>query len=70
MKKVKVLDTLLCPTLCDPMMCRPSVSSAHEILQARILRDGVGSHSLLQGIFPTRRLNPGLSCIAGRFFTT
>ena len=29
---------------------------------------GVGSHSLLQGIFLTQRLNPGL-CIAGRFFT-
>ena len=26
-----------CPTLCDPMDCSPSVSSVHEILQARIL---------------------------------
>ena len=29
---------------------------------------GVGSHSLLQGIFPTQGSNPGL-LIAGRFFT-
>ena len=27
----------LCPTLCDPVDCSPSDSSAHEILQARIL---------------------------------
>ena len=26
-----------CPTLCDPMDCRPPGSSVHEILQARIL---------------------------------
>ena len=25
-----------CPTLCDPMGCRPPGSSVHEILQARI----------------------------------
>ena len=29
---------------------------------------GVGSHFLLQGIFPTQGLNPCL-CIAGGFFT-
>ena len=27
----------LCPTICDPMGCSPSVSSVHRILQARIL---------------------------------
>ena len=27
----------LCPILCDPMDCRPSGSSVHGILQARIL---------------------------------
>ena len=26
-----------CPTVCDPMDCSPPGSSAHEILQARIL---------------------------------
>ena len=30
---------------------------------------GVGSLSLLQGIFPTQESNQGLSCIAGGFFT-
>ena len=42
----------LCPTLCDPMDTEePAV---HGILQARIL------HSLLQEIFQTQRLIPGL----------
>ena len=27
----------LCPTLCDPVDCRPPVSSVHGILQARTL---------------------------------
>ena len=44
----------LYPTLCDPMDC-----IVHGIPQARIL-EGVGSHSLLQGIFPTQGSNPGL----------
>ena len=35
-----------CPTLCDPMDC--------------IVDTGVGSLSLLQGIFPTQGSNPGL----------
>ena len=56
--KVKVLVTQLCPTFCNPVDCRPPGSSPHEILQARILE--LGSHSLLQGIFPTQELNPGL----------
>ena len=46
---MKVFVTLLCPTLCDPVVCSPSVSSIHEILQARVLRDGVGSHSFSRG---------------------
>ena len=36
-KKVEVLVTLLCPTLCDPMDCSLPGSSVHRILQARIL---------------------------------
>ena len=36
-KKVKVLVAQLCPPLCDPMDCSPSGSSAHGILQARML---------------------------------
>ena len=43
-----------CLTLRDPMDY-----TVHGILQARIL--GVGSLSLLQGIFPTQGLNPGLA---------
>ena len=35
--KVKVLAALSCLTLCDPMDCSPPGSSAHGILQARIL---------------------------------
>ena len=55
--KVKVAQ--LRQTLCDPMVCSPPGSSVHGILQARTL--GMGCHSLLQGIFPTQRSNPGLS---------
>ena len=47
-----------CPTLWDPMGCSPPGSSVHGILQARIL-EWVAS-ALLQGIFPTQGLNPGL----------
>ena len=49
--KVKVKVTQLCLTLCDPMDY-----TIHGILQ----NTGVGSRSLLQGIFPTQGLNPGL----------
>ena len=41
-----------CPTLCDPMDY-----TGHAFLQAR---PGVGSLSLLQGIFLNQGLNPGL----------
>ena len=47
-----------CPTLRDPVDCTPPGSSIHGILQARILE--WGGHVLLQGIFPTQGLNPGL----------
>ena len=43
-----------CPILCDPLDCSPPGSSVHGIFQAR---KEVGSHSLLQGIFPTQRSN-------------
>ena len=93
---MKVLVAQPCPTLCDPMHYTPPGSSAHGILQARILEwvafpfsrgssqqglnsgsptlqvdslpsdpagkpknTGVGSPSLLQGIFPAQGLNPG-----------
>ena len=57
---VKVKVTQLCPTLCDPMDS-PWDSPGQNT--------GVGSLSLLQGIFPTHRSKPRVSHIAGRFFT-
>ena len=51
--EVKVAQS--CPTLCDPMDY-----IVHGILQAGILHTGVGRCSILQGIFPTQGLNPGL----------
>ena len=47
--KVKVIKS--CPTLCDPMDS-PWNSPGQNI--------GVGSLSLLQGVFPSQGLNPGL----------
>ena len=48
-ERVKVAQS--CLTLCNPM-----VYTIHRILQ----NTGVGSLSLLQGIFPTQGSNPGL----------
>ena len=50
--------TQSCPTLWDPMDCSPPHSSVRGTLPGRNTR--VGSHSLLQGIFPTQGSNPGL----------
>ena len=47
-----------CLTLCDPRDCSPSGSSVHGTSPSKNI--GVGCHSLLQGIFPTQGLNPGL----------
>ena len=47
----------LCPNLCDPIDGSPPGSSVPGILQARILE---WIAILLQGIFPTEGLNPGL----------
>ena len=61
------LVTQSCPTLCDPLGCSPPGYPVHAIFQARIL-EWVAIF-LLQGIFLTQGLNPGLvSCIVGRFF--
>ena len=45
-------------TLCDPMDCSPPGSSVHGDSPDK--NTGVGCHTLLQGIFPTQGLNPGL----------
>ena len=55
---VLCLVTQSCPTLCDPMECSPPGSSVHGDSPGK--NTGVGYHVLLQGIFPTQRLNPGL----------
>ena len=61
-----------CPTFCDPMDCNPPGSSAHGILQARILEwiaMPFPSPGDLPdpGVEPTSLMSPAL---AGRFFTT
>ena len=48
----------LCPTVCDPMNCDPPGSSVHGDSAGK--NTGVDCHALLQGIFPTQGLNPGL----------
>ena len=48
-----------CPTLCDHMDSSPPGSSVHGDSPDKNTR--VGFHALLQGIFPTQGLNPGLS---------
>ena len=52
------LVTQLCLTLCDPTDCSPPGSSVHGDSPGK--NTGVGCHALLQGIFPTQGLNPGL----------
>ena len=47
-----------CPTLCNPMVCSPSGTSAHGDSPGRDTR--VGCHALLQGIVPIQGSNPGL----------
>ena len=52
-----------CRTHCDSTDCSPPASSVHGILQARILEwDAIS--------FSRGSSNPGVSCIAGRVFTT
>ena len=59
-----------CPTLCDPMDCSPPGSSIRGILQARILEWVAILFS--RGSSPPRDGThvSGVSCMAGRFFTT
>ena len=52
------LVTQSCPTLCDPMDCSLPGFSAHGDSPGK--NTGVGSHALLQGIFPTQGSNLGL----------
>ena len=56
--KLKASVTQSCQTLCDPTDCSLPGSSVHEDSPGK--NTGVGNHFLLQGIFPTQVLNPGL----------
>ena len=47
-----------CLTLCNPMDCSLPGFSIHGIFQAKVLERV--AIALLQGIFPTQGLNPGL----------
>ena len=47
-----------CSTLCDPVACSPPGTSVHGDSLGK--NTGVGSLSLLQGIFPTQGSDPGL----------
>ena len=49
----------LCPTHCDHM---ESIAIPYSSWTSLGQNTGMGSHSLLQGIFPTQGLNPGLPC--------
>ena len=55
---VLCLVTQSCPTLCSPMDYSPPDCSVHGDSPGK--NTGVGCHTLLQGIFPTERSNPGL----------
>ena len=66
MWRVTVLLAQSFLTLCDPMDCHLPGSSVHGNSPSK--NAGVGSHSLLGGIFPTQGSNP-VSCTGGRFLT-
>ena len=65
-EKVKVLVSQSCPTLCNPVDCSPPGSSAHRILQARILELVIISSSS-ESSWSTDWT--WVSCIVGRFCT-
>ena len=59
-----------CTTLCDPMDCNQPDSSVHGDSPGK--KTEVGCHALLQGIFPTQRLNSHLfmfPALTDGFFT-
>ena len=52
------LVTQLCLTICNPMDCSPPGSSVHGDSPGK--NTEVDCQLLLQGIYPTQGLNPGL----------
>ena len=65
--RVKVKIPQSCPILCNPMDCSLSGSSVHGIPQARILE--WVAYPFSRGSSQPRS-RTGVSCIAGRFFTS
>ena len=57
-KNILLLSAQSCLTFCNLMDCKLPDSSVHGDSPGKNTR--VGSHDLLQGIFPTQGLNPGL----------
>ena len=55
-----------CPTVCDPVNCRPPGFSVHGIRQAKILEWEAVSFSRVSSQL---RDETQVSCVAGRFFT-
>ena len=51
----QVTEPCRCPTVCDPTDCSSPGCSVHADSTGK--NTGVGFHALLQGIFPTQRLN-------------
>ena len=58
-RQQKVLVSQSCLIPCDPMNCTPLGSSVHS-WDSPSKNSGVGSHSILQGIFLTQGSNTGL----------
>ena len=56
----KVMSLQSCPTLCDPVGCRPQAPLSVEFSRQEYWS---GLHSLLQRIFPTQGSNPRLLCL-------
>ena len=61
--RVRLCAKLLksCPTLCNPMDCIPPGSSVHGDSPGNNTR--VCCHTLLQGVFPNKGLNPSLDSL-------
>ena len=60
---LSVLAAQSCPTLCDPVDYSPQAPYFMEFWNSPGKNIGVGCHSLLQGIFLTQGLNPGLPAL-------
>ena len=64
--KTESVVTQLCPTLCDPVDCSLPGSSAHGILQARVLERGAiaFSESMLMKLYVYLE-----TCLSSRFMS-